>query len=43
MRVGFVSGDLRRGGANAGSVVTRKVVMVKPGDEEKFWKSVSAK
>ena len=43
VRVGFVSGDLRRGGANAGSVVARKVVMVRPGDEEKFWKAVSPK
>ena len=45
VRVGFVSDKLtgKGAGAMAGKVIARKIVMVKPGDEDKFWKSVSAK
>ena len=43
IRVGFVSGKLNSGGAMADSVIVRKVLMVKPGEEEKFWKVVGPK
>ena len=45
VRVGFVSDKLtgKGAGAMAGKVIARKIVMVKPGDEDKFWKSVSSK
>ena len=45
VRVGFVSEKLtgKGEGAMAGKTIARKVVMVKPGDEEKFWKAVSPK
>lgn len=45
VRVGFVSDKLtgKGEGAMAGKVIARKVIMVKPGDEEKFWKAVSPK
>ncbi|MBC7930921.1 MAG: hypothetical protein H7Z38_10210 [Rubrivivax sp.] len=40
IRIGFVSGKLSSGGAMADSVIVRKVLMVKPGEEAKFWKAV---
>jgi len=45
VRVGFVSEKLtgKGEGAMAGKTIARKIVTVKPGDEEKFWKSVSPK
>lgn len=43
VRIGFVSGKLNSGGAMAESVITRKVLLVKPGDEAKFWKAVAPK
>jgi hypothetical protein len=43
VRIGFVSGKLNSGGAMAENVITRKVLLVKPGDEGKFWKAVAPK
>ena len=43
VRVGFISGKVSVSGAIGDRIIVRKVVMVKPGDEEKFWKSVSTK
>jgi hypothetical protein len=43
IRIGFVSGKLNSGGAMADSVIVRKVLMVKPGEESKFWKAVEPK
>lgn len=43
VRVGFVSGKLNSGGAMADSVIVRKVLMVKPGEEAKFWRAVEPK
>ncbi len=43
LRIAFVSGDLKSGGAMAESIITRKLVTVKPGDEQRFWKAVKPK
>jgi hypothetical protein len=43
VRVGFISGKISASGALADRMIVRKDVMVKPGDDEKFWKAVSSK
>jgi hypothetical protein len=40
VRVGFVSGKLTAGGAQGITTITRKIVSVTPGDEEKFTKAM---
>lgn len=41
VRISFVSGKLTAGGSQAVTSITRKVITVTPGDEEKFLKAVS--
>lgn len=40
VRIGFISG--KRGGAQGTTVVTRKIISITPGDEEKFLKAMEA-
>jgi hypothetical protein len=42
VRVGFISGRLTKDGSLAATTIYRKLVMVKPGDEEKFRHAMGA-
>ena len=41
VRIGFISGKLTAGGAQAVTSITRKIITVTPGDEAKFLKATS--
>ena len=40
VRIGFISGKLTSGGAQAVTTISRKIISVTPGDEAKFMKAV---
>ena len=43
VRVGFISGKLTAGSAQSSTSITRKIISVMPGDEEKFLKAMAGR